>query len=62
VADVDSRWQDNWSGAFYKSAEALIKGENGVPATLGVNTLKFSEMAGKSYNENGSILKNTTIF
>jgi len=62
VADINSTWKDNWSGAFLKSAEALIKGEGGVPVTLGVNTLKFSEIAGKSYNENGSIIKNTSIF
>lgn len=55
VADPNAHWSDVWKGAFEKSAEALYKGEGGVPVTFGLNILRFAEMAGQSLKENKEI-------
>ena len=56
VPDPNAHWADVWKTSFVKSAEALMKGENGVPVRFGLNTLKFAEMAGKSYQEGSSMI------
>ena len=49
VPDPNANWADVWKGSFEKSAEALYKGENGVPIKFGLNTLKFAEMVENPY-------------
>ena len=61
VPDPNANWADVWGDAFVKSAEALYKGEGGVPVTFGLNTLKFAEHAGKSYAEGSKVIENTFI-
>ena len=56
IPDPTAHWSDVWKTSFVKSAEALFKGENGVPIRHGLNTLKFAEQAGKSYAEKSSII------
>jgi predicted dehydrogenase len=58
VSDPNANWADVWKGSFEKSAEALFKGEGGVPATFGLNILRFAEMAGKSLKEKSSLIVN----
>ena len=48
VPDANANWADVWEGSFVKSAEALLKGEGGVPVAFGLNIMRFAEMAGKS--------------
>jgi len=61
VADPNAHWSDVWGGAFSKSAEAVVKGENGVPLKFGLNTLKFAENVGKSLKEGSSTIVNNFI-
>lgn len=53
VADPNATWADVWNASFVKSAEALYKGEGGVPLKFGLNVLKLADMIGESIN-NGS--------
>jgi hypothetical protein len=59
--DPTAHWSTVWGEAFLKSAEALAKGENGVPFSFGFDTLKFAEMAKESYEKNNQIIKNECI-
>mmetsp|Transcript_6506 Transcript_6506/g.7439 ORF Transcript_6506/g.7439 Transcript_6506/m.7439 type:complete len:313 (-) Transcript_6506:187-1125(-) len=45
IPDPDSLWSDVWAEAFKNSAEALLKGEGGVPVSFGVSVLEFAEKA-----------------
>ena len=58
VPDPNATWADVWGDAFLKSAEAVYKGENGVPVRFGLNTLKFAEKSGQSYNEGSKVIEN----
>lgn len=44
-----------------KSAEALYKGEGGVPLKFGLNVLKLADMIGESINNESKIVQNKTI-
>ena len=61
VADPDATWADVWSASFVKSAEALYKGEGGVPLKFGLNVLRLADMIGDSINNSSKIVQNTTI-
>lgn len=61
VAAPDATWADVWSAAFVKSAEALYKGEGGVPLKFGLNVLRLADMIGDSINNGSKIVQNTTI-
>lgn len=61
VPDPNAHWADVWGGAFLKSAEALGKGENGVPIKFGLNTLRFAEMALESYTNGSSLIQNSKL-
>lgn len=60
-ADPNATWADVWSKSFVKSAEALYKGEGGVPLKFGLNVLKLADMIGESINNESKIVQNTTI-
>ena len=60
-ADPNATWADVWKESFVKSAEALYKGEGGVPLKFGLNVLRMAEMIGDSVNDGSKIVKNTTI-
>jgi len=57
INNPNAHWSDVWGGAFVKSAEALKKGENGVPLSFGIKVLSFAENIGKSLNEGQSVVK-----
>lgn len=61
VAMPDATWADVWTESFVKSAEALYKGQGGVPLKFGLNVLKLADMIGESINNQSKLVQNTTI-
>ena len=60
--DENATWQTVWDKAFMQSGKCLLTGEGCVPASFGLQTLRFAEMAAQSYYEkNGALIENKLI-